>query len=211
MALGEKEILEKINDPNVGWFDKMIAITAAGEQGMIQFEERFVEMMFAEKNFMVCEALAKALVNMDGEDDAVLRTSFGLMLDDENSATKYGGVVGLKMMKDPSQFAVKLFRLMDSENEDVRVRSEAAAVLAALKDGVDKELLQHEFERILENQKTPEILKKNISKTLEKLKNNSEPKVIKSSSSDKNIREIFQIRKERPQMKSDKLTNSRKF
>ncbi|GEM_PF-1874311 len=212
MAMSEKEILEKINNPNVKWFDKTIVITAAGEQGMVQFEEKFIEMMFAEKNFMVCEALAKALVDMLGRDDATLLASFSLMLDDDNSATKYGGIVGLKMTN-PSPFTAKLFRLLVSENEDVRVRSEAAAALVGLKDenGVNKELLQHEFERILENQKTPEVLKKNIGKMLAKLNDSSGPKVVKPSSIDEDIKKIFQIRKERPRTRSDKLTNSRKF
>ncbi len=174
MVLSEKEILEKINDSSLPWFERCIAIKKAAELNMAGMEDRFLQILFEEKNFEICGELARALVRICGADDAVLNHSFGFMLDDENDATVYGSLVGLRLT-DCSEYVGKLMLMMDSDR-DVRIRREAASALGELKELPDenkKEILLHELERVLEKPSSIQI-RDTIMETIIKIRKKTE-------------------------------------
>ncbi len=174
MVMGEKEILEKINDSSLPWFERCIAIKKAGELNTTGMEDRFLQIIFEEKNFEICGELARALVKICGADDAVLNRSFGLMLDDENDATVYGSVVGLRLT-DCSEYVGKLLLMIDSDR-DIRIRREAAAAIGELKKSPDKnktDFLLHELERALEKPSNIR-LRDTVTETIVKIKRKAE-------------------------------------
>ncbi len=182
MSLSEKEILEKISDSSLPWFERCIAIKKAAELNMADMEDRFLQIIFEENNFEICDELARALVKMCGPDDAVLNHSFGFMLDDENDATVYGSVVGLRLT-DCGEYVGKLLLMIDSDR-DVRIRREAASAIGELKKLPDKnktDFLLHELERALEKPSNIRI-RDTITETIAKIKRKAESEEKKTCS-----------------------------
>jgi len=163
--MDEKDLLRKIDDPEAPWFEKCMAIKEAGDRKMKQMEDVFTIMIFSEKNMEVCGALANALVSICGSGDAVLVRSFGMMLKDENEATRYGGVVGLRLT-DGDEYTGELLTMLDSEN-NADIRRECARTLGGLKNPRHPEILVHELERMAEkpeNGGIKSIIQESISK-----------------------------------------------
>lgn len=184
MAFSEKDIMEKINNPELPWFEKCIAIKAAGDQNMTKLEENFMTMIFEEKNPDICGELARSLVRICGANDSVLIKAFGLMIKDENSATRYAGVVGLGQTE-ASDYVGELLIMIDSK-EDLRIRREIANTLGKVEDPRNKGVLLHELERLSKNPENITI-KDTMLKAIEKLNGKAEA----GMSADKSVSRAF--------------------
>jgi hypothetical protein len=180
MTPSEKELLEKITDAEQPWFERCIAIRTAGKLKMSGMEDTFLQILFEEKNFEVCGELAQALVKICGADDAVLNHSFGFMLDDENDATVYGAVTGLRLTN-CEDYIGKLMLMVDS-NRDVRLRRAAASALGELEELPDEHrtsIMLHELERAMEKPSNVQI-RDTVKDTIAKIKRKVESETLKS-------------------------------